>query len=109
MKVIYNRLIPFRGFKCINLFGILFVREGCAMSRIDFNHEAIHTAQMKELLYLPFYLLYVLEWLCRLIQLQDSRKAYRAISHEREAYVNEGNPEYLTERKPYNQFKRLWH
>lgn len=109
MIVIYNRLIPFRGFKCINIFGILFVREGCTMSQIDFNHEAIHTAQMKELLYLPFYLLYVLEWLCRLIQLRDSGKAYRAISHEREAYDNQGNPDYLTERKPYNQFNKIWH
>ena len=80
MKVIYNRIIPFRGFKCINLFGILFVREGCVMTRTDFNHESIHTAQMKELLYLPFYLLYVLEWLYRLMQLRDSRKAYCAIS-----------------------------
>lgn len=43
MKVIYNRLIPFRGFKCINLFGILFVREGCVMTRTDFDHEAIYT------------------------------------------------------------------
>lgn len=109
MKVIYNRFIPFRGFKCINLFGILFVREGCVMTRTDFNHEPIHTAQMKELLYLPFYLLYVLEWLYRLIQLRDSGKAYRAISHEREAYDNQCNPDYLTERKPYNQFKKLWH
>lgn len=109
MKVIYNRLIPFRGFKCINIFGILFVRKGCIMTPTDFNHESIHTAQMKELLYLPFYLLYVLEWLYRLIQLRDSRKAYRAISHEREAYANQGNPDYLTERKPYNQFKKLWH
>ena len=109
MKVIYNRLIPFRGFKCINLFGILFVRKGCVMTQTDYNHEAIHTAQMKELLYLPFYLLYVLEWLCRLIQLRDSGKAYRAISHEREAYDNQGNPDYLTERKPYNQFNKIWH
>ena len=109
MKVIYNRIIPFRGFKCINLFGILFVREGCVMTRTDFNHESIHTAQMQELLYLPFYLLYVLEWLCRLIQLRDSGKAYRAISHEREAYDNQGNPDYLTERKPYNQFNKIWH
>lgn len=66
MKVIYNRLIPFKGYKCVNLFGVLFVREGCTMRAEDYNHEAIHTAQMKELLYVPFYLLYVLEWLWRL-------------------------------------------
>ena len=51
MKVIYNRIIPFKGFKAINLFGVLFVREGCTMREKDFNHESIHTAQMKEMLY----------------------------------------------------------
>lgn len=109
MKVIHNRLIPFRGFKCINLFGVLFVREGCEMTQTDFNHEAIHTAQMKELLYVPFYLLYLFEWLCRLIHCRDRRKAYRDITHEREAYDNQANPDYLTNRKPYNQFKKIWH
>lgn len=109
MKVIYNRLIPFRGFKCINLFGILFVREGCVMTQTDFNHEAIHTAQMKELLYIPFYLLYLMEWLWKLLKYRDGRKAYRDLSHEREAYDNQANPNYLTNRKPYNQFKEIWH
>lgn len=109
MKVIYNSVIPFNGFKCVNLFGFLFVRKGCTMTRSDYNHEAIHTVQMKELLYLPFYILYVLEWVLRLIRLRDGRKAYRAITHEREAYANQGNPDYLNNRKPYNQIKSLWH
>lgn len=54
MKVIYNQFIPFKGYKCVNLFGVFFVREGCTMSDTDYNHEAIHTAQMKELLYIGF-------------------------------------------------------
>ena len=29
MKVIYNKIIPLKGYKCINLFGVLFVRKGC--------------------------------------------------------------------------------
>lgn len=105
MKVIYNRLIPFKGFKCINLFGVLFVREGCSMSGCDLNHEAIHTAQMRELLYLPFYLLYLMEWLWHLLRLRNPKAAYFEISHEREAYANQTNPDYLKTRKPYNQ----WH
>ncbi len=109
MKVIYNRLIPFRGFKCINLFGVLFVREGCVMSAEDFNHESIHTAQMKELLYAPFYLFYLLEWLYRLIHYRDCIKAYHDITHEREAYDNQEDPDYLINRKPYNQFKKIWY
>lgn len=62
MKLIYNNIIPFKGFKAINLFGLCFVRKGMKMSDKDINHEKIHTAQMKELLYLPFYLLYFGEW-----------------------------------------------
>ena len=50
MKVIYNKVIPFKGFKCVNLFGVLFVREGCTMRTEDYNHEAIHTAQMSAVL-----------------------------------------------------------
>lgn len=105
MKVIYNRIIPFKGFKCINLFGILFVRKGCLMSRQDLNHEAIHTAQMRELGYLPFYLLYLMEWVWHLLRQWDCKAAYHAISHEREAYDNQQNLDYLKTRKPYNQ----WH
>ena len=49
MKVIYNSLIPFKGFSAINLFGIVFARkEYKELSRRTLNHEAIHTAQMKE-------------------------------------------------------------
>lgn len=106
MKVIYNRLIPFKGYKCVNLFGVLFVREGCTMTATDYNHEAIHTTQMKELLYVPFYLLYVLEWLWHLIRLRDTRAAYRAISFEREAYAHEGEADYLKTKKKFNQYKK---
>lgn len=109
MKVIYNRLIPFRGFKCINLFGILFVREGCVMTQTDYNHEAIHTAQMKEMLYIGFYLCYLVEWLIKTLIRTDGRFAYYAISYEREAYENQIYSDYLAIRKPFNQFSRIWH
>lgn len=105
MRIVYNNIIPFKGFKCINLFGVLFVRKGCTMSDKDFNHEAIHTAQMKEMLYLFFYLAYLMEWIIKLIRLRNSLKAYYEISFEKEAYRNEGNLDYLKHRKHYNQYK----
>lgn len=77
MKVIYNKIIPFKGYKCINLFGVLFVRKGCTMRESDYNHEAIHTKQMKELLYVSFYILYLLEWLYRLTQKGNAYRIYR--------------------------------
>lgn len=106
MKIIYNKVIPFRGFVAINLFGVLFVREEYK-GRINartLNHEGIHTEQMKELLYLFFYLLYVLEWFVRLFM---TGNAYRNISFEREAYSNETNIKYIKERK-YFEFIKYW-
>lgn len=102
MVVIENTLIPFKGFKAINLFGIIFMRKGEEMTSTDLNHEAIHTAQMKELGYVFFYILYVLEWLYRLFK---SGNAYRNISFEREAYDNENDLSYLLQRKHYAQWK----
>lgn len=102
MKLIYNNIIPFKGFKAINLFGLCFVRNGMKMSDKDINHEKIHTSQMKELLYLPFYLLYFGEWVVRLFMKGD---AYRNISFEKEAYTNENDLTYLTRRKHYGMWK----
>ena len=62
------------------------------------NHESIHTAQMRELLYLGFYLAYVIEWCVRLLMCGN---AYRNISFEREAYSNESDLEYLKKRKHF--------
>lgn len=103
MKIIYNNIIPFKGFKAINLFGLLFVRKGSKMSEEDINHEKIHTAQMKELLYIPFYLLYVGEWLIKLV---TEENAYRSISFEKEAYDNENDLTYLKRRKHYGMWRK---
>lgn len=101
MKIIRNNVIPFRGFKAINLFGVLFVRGNAAISGTDINHEEIHTAQMKETFYVFFYLWYVVEWLVRLMQYRNFNSAYRNISFEREAYACESDMGYLQRRKAY--------
>lgn len=69
------------------------------------NHERIHLRQQLELLVLPFYIWYVLEWCFRFLQLGDGYRAYRAISFEKEAYSEEGNLEYLQKRKPWAFFR----
>lgn len=104
MKIIYNNIIPFKGYKAINLFGILFVRKGCIMSEVDINHEAIHTAQMEEMLYVFFYVWYIIEWVIRLLM---KGNAYKNISFEKEAYTNENNLSYLNARKMYSWFKYI--
>ena len=104
MKIIYNDIIPFKGFLAINLFGVLFVRGTWRdLNARVLNHEKIHTAQMQELGYILFYILYVLEWLYRLTK---GGNAYRNISFEREAYVNEENPQYLNTRKRWAMWRK---
>lgn len=104
MKIIYSNIIPFPGFKAVNLFGFVFVRKGLEMSEKDLNHEAIHTAQMKEMLYVFFYLWYFIEWVIRLFQ---KGNAYRNISFEKEAYANDEDFAYLNDREPYSWFEYL--
>lgn len=104
MKIIRNNFIPFPGFKAINLFGILFVRGNAAISQEVINHESIHTAQMKEMLYIPFYLWYCIEYVYRMFwyakksNKPKAKDPYHALSFEREAYQNENTPDYLEHR-----------
>ncbi len=104
MKIIRNNYIPFKGFKAINLFGVLFVRGNARISERTIRHETIHTAQMKEMLYIGFYLWYFIEWLIRLFM---KGNAYRNISFEKEAYSNEKDLRYLDNRKRFAWFKYI--
>lgn len=71
------------------------------------NHEKIHTRQEKEMLFIPFYIFYVVEWLIKLTKYKNRHKAYMNISFEREAYKNGDDLTYLKRRKPYAWTKFL--
>lgn len=103
MKIIYNKILPVKGYAAINLFGIVFARkEFKPLGEITINHEKIHTAQMRELLYIGFYVCYLAEWFVRLFM---KGNAYRNISFEREAYNNDVNLSYLKRRKWFAQWR----
>lgn len=103
MKIIYNNIIPFKGFAAINLFGVIFARKECRpLSETTINHEAIHTAQMRELGYIFFYLCYVVEWIVRLCM---KGSAYRNISFEKEAYNCQHIPGYVQIRQRFAQWR----
>lgn len=61
------------------------------------NHERIHLAQQREMLVVPFYLAYVLNFIWNLIRMRP--RPYRDIKFEREAFQNEADPTYLETRK----------
>ena len=98
MKIIHNKWIPFgRCKKAINLYGFIFTKQH--LSRVDENHEYIHTLQQRELLFVFFYLFYVTEWIVRVIQTRSLIKGYLRISFEREAYENQRLLDYRETRK----------
>ncbi len=92
---------------CLNLFGTYWVRDRAWVDRYIINHERIHNAQMRELLWIPFYIAYVFEWLYLLIfRYRNWDKAYRAISFEREAYAHGDDLSYLSRRRRFAQWRR---
>lgn len=96
MKIIYNKIIPFKKYKVITLWPFMFARD--PLNEIDINHEKIHGKQQLELLIIFFYLIYIIEWIF---------KGYRNISFEREAYINERNLDYLKSRKHFAWLKLM--
>ena len=49
MKIIYNKYIPFKGFKLMNILGLVFSRvKEDAIRMYEKAHEAIHTVQQVE-------------------------------------------------------------
>ncbi len=109
MKIIYNRFLPLGSFWAINLFGVVFARKGYGrLGRVDVNHEYIHTLQQREMLFVPFYLWYVMEWGIKMVKYRNLHKAYRNISFEREAYACQHDLRYRYRRKPYAWMSYLW-
>lgn len=65
MIIIKNRFIPFKGFSCINLLGVVFMRKDAHTSSRILYHEAIHTVQQYEILSISALLALVL---CNIFQ-----------------------------------------
>lgn len=109
MKVIYNKFIPFKGYKAMNLFGIVFVRKGAKFTEVDYNHEHIHSKQMAEMLWVFFYLWYGIEYLIILCfsKWNKQNERYHDVSFEEEAHNNDKDLSYLEDRKPFAWLKYI--
>ncbi|MEM7484479.1 MAG: hypothetical protein AAF348_04660 [Bacteroidota bacterium] len=93
----------YRNYVGLSLWPFIILKEGSLKTdEVLINHERIHLKQQRELLIIPFYLLYITEWLLRTLLYLNSYRAYQNISFEREAYANEDDKEYLARRKPYS-------
>lgn len=127
MKVIKNKFIPVGNFSAMNILGFLFIKEDTKITKELIRHEAIHSVQQYEIfgvsaiialiisclsaqwwylllvVAMPI-LLYVLAWLVE-VALPPYNSAYKDSPFEREAYLNQNNPEYLANRPLFVWFK----
>lgn len=101
MKIIRNSILPPKGYCAIMLFGIIFVRKDSKFYATQLAHEKIHIAQAKELWWIGFYILYILNYLLNLVRYRNHKKAYRNICFEIEAYKHQNDLGYLERRKKY--------
>ena len=107
MILISKYIVP-KGYTGITIFPFVFLKhKALKADMVLINHEKIHLRQQLELLILPFYIFYVIEFIIRFIQYKNWYTAYRNISFERESYCNEANFNYLGERKIWSFLKYI--
>lgn len=103
--VVSKYLLP-KGFNGLTVFPFVFLREHRLGSNVVLlNHERIHLRQQLEMLVVPFFVWYALEFLWRWMQTGNRHTAYHAIGFEREAYANEKDPDYLKARSFWGFWK----
>jgi len=108
MMILYSKFLVPKGYTGITLFPFVFLKsKHLRTNKVLINHERIHIRQQIELLVLPFYIWYGLEYVIRLIKCRNHQRAYRNISFEREAYINEKDLSYLKRRRLYTFVKYL--
>ena len=105
--IVFKYLTP-KGFRGLTFFPfVILTDKKDALDEVCVNHEGIHLRQQIELLILPFYIWYGIEFFIRLLILRDKNQAYKMISFEREAYENEKNLNYLKSRSFWKFLKYL--
>ena len=126
LKIICNKWIPIKGFSAMTVFGTIFRREefcGRPISQTTLNHETIHVCQSEDFIpnkkdnwfiwfinWMIFYLLYIIEWIFKVICniFYWKIRAYRSISFEIEAYDNQNNLGYQETRKRWAWTKNIF-
>lgn len=88
-----NKFLPPKNYLFINILGIFFTRKTEEELELvpegKIRHEKIHTRQMLECLIIPFYLIYILNYLINLFIYKDHFTAYEKILFEQEAKLAE--------------------
>jgi hypothetical protein len=106
MIVLVSKYLTPRGFRGLTVYPFVILNnKNYKQNAVLMNHERIHLRQQLELLVLPFFIWYGIEFLVRLWQYKNVNRAYKNISFEREAYTNEKDLYYLKQRSFGSWFK----
>lgn len=107
MRKVYNNIIPFSGYKAMAIYPFIFIRNEHKehITEETINHELIHFEQQKELAIIPFFVIYIIEWILKLFTYGN--KSYNNISFERESKLYMGDLKYIEKRKRYSFFKYM--
>ena len=100
-KILKIKRLPLgKNYLAVTLGEFILTKEPLNPSAV--NHELIHVAQQRELLYIPFFIWYGIEWLVLCIKYRDRTKAYYNSRFEKEAYRHQKDLSYLKHRKHYH-------
>jgi len=94
-----KRILFGRNFLAITLGELILTTD--RLDACELNHELIHVAQQRELLYLPFFIWYGIEWLVLFVRYRNALKAYYNIRFEKEAYRHQDDLGYLKRRRHF--------
>ena len=100
-------MVP-NGYLGLTIYPFIFLKKKQLKDDIYLlNHETIHLKQQLELLIIPFFVWYGIEYIFRLIQYRNQFLAYKNISFEREAYTNDSDLNYTKNRKFWSFLKYI--
>lgn len=129
-KVIYNKIIPFKGYTAITIWPLIFAR-GKQLKDYELNHEKIHLRQQLEVMLtsaaiiailvlvfkiswwwmllslIVYYTGYGIDYGIRYLAYGSPNEAYRNIATEQEAYLYQYDFTYLNRRKPFAWVKYI--
>lgn len=108
MILISKYIVP-KGYSGLTIFPFMFLKTKVLKGNaVLIHHEKIHLRQQVELLVIPFFIIYSVEFLLRLLQYRNWNLAYRNISFEREAYAKENDFDYLKTRPVFRFLSYIW-
>jgi hypothetical protein len=95
-------IVPFMKVDGMAIYPFILIRKSADKKDVTLiRHETIHLKQQQEMLILPFYIAYLINYLYNFAKYKNHDDAYRNIIFEREAYKWEKDQEYLRSRQSW--------